>query len=56
MTINAPSQETKPGGQRGIRRRLQDWGDRLCCAGLLAAGLGGAALLAWSVWHMPALR
>jgi hypothetical protein len=56
MTIDAPSQDTKPNGQRGIRRRLQDWGDRLCCAALLAAGLGGAALLAWSVWHMPALR
>jgi len=38
------------------RRRLRDWGDRLCCAALLAAGLGGAALLGWYVWQMPALR
>jgi hypothetical protein len=56
MTIDAQLHEPKLSGQRGMRRRLQDWGDRLCCAGLLAAGLGGAALLAWSVWHMPALR
>ena len=38
------------------RRRLHDWDDRLCCAALLAAGLGGAALLGWYVWQMPALR
>ena len=38
------------------RRRLSDWGDRLCCTALLAAALGGAALLGWYVWHMPPLR
>lgn len=38
------------------RHRLLDWGDRLCCAALLAAALGGSALLGWYVWHMPPLR
>ena len=38
------------------RRRLHDWGDRLSCAALVAAGLGGVALLGWYVWQMPALR
>ena len=43
-----------PGPQR--RRRLLEWGDRVCCAALLAAGLGGVALLVWYLWQMPALR
>jgi hypothetical protein len=38
------------------RQRLLDWGDRICCAALLAAALGGAALLGCYVWHMPFLR
>ena len=38
------------------RRWLLEWGDRLCCAALLAAGVGGAALLGWYVWQMSALR
>lgn len=37
-------------------RRLLDWGDRLCCAALLAVGSAGIALLGWYVWQMPALR
>jgi hypothetical protein len=56
MTIDTQSLQTKTNGNRSMRRRLQDWGDRLCCAGLLAAGLAGAAWLGWSVWHMPAFR
>ena len=39
-----------------VRRRLRDWGDRFCCGALLIAGLSGAALLGWYIWHMPALR
>lgn len=38
------------------RRRLVDWGDRLCCAALLAAGLAGCVLLAWYIFQMPGLR
>jgi hypothetical protein len=38
------------------RRRLRDWGDRLCCAALMVAAVGGVALLCWYVWQMPAMR
>ena len=38
------------------RRLLLEWGDRFCCVVLLAASLGGVALLGWYVWQMPALR
>jgi len=38
------------------RESPMDWGDGLCCVALLAAGLGGAALLGWYVCQMPALR
>jgi hypothetical protein len=36
--------------------RARDWGDRLCCAALIAAGIVAAAMLVWYVWQMPAVR
>lgn len=51
-----PNESSRVKALVAARHRLRDWGDRLCCVALLAAGLGGVALLGWYVWHMPALR
>lgn len=50
--IGSPS--TKANG--AARHTLHDWVDRLFCAVLLGAGLGGVALLGWYVLHMPAMH
>ena len=54
MAVHYPN--TGPATQGSDRPRLRDWGDRLCCAALVAAALAGFALLAWYVWQMPALH
>lgn len=48
MTVPLPTQ-VSPG-----RSALAGWGDRLCCAALVVAGVAGVAVLAWYVWYMPA--
>ena len=45
MTIMAAT-EFESSGARG---RLHAWGDRLCCAALVAAGAAGYAFVAWLV-------
>ena len=56
MTMHDQSLSPESPTENAARGRLRDWGDRLCCAALLAAGLCGAALLAWYCFQMPALR
>ncbi len=38
-----------------MKRRLRDIGDGICCVAMVAAGAAGMLLLAFYVWHMPAL-
>jgi hypothetical protein len=53
--MNATSTPATRTSKSAWQSRLSDWGDRLCCAVLVAAALGAAALFGWYVWQMPSM-